>query len=166
MCVWCAWERCDGDLVFFFSNSHSRHVWCRRCFWPRGVVRSLVAARDFFFTFSLSCAAFSISLWFLCVHMRQTDARWTTSLHFSVNAFFARATALAFLFFDFRAADCARREREKTSCGSSERDILQSAGSTFVNCFFIFYTGIPSEAKNFPSTTRVDELCSGLLKQN
>lgn len=93
-----------GIWFSFFSNSHSRHVWCRRCFWPRGVVRSLVAAPIFsslsHFRARLSAFLFGFSV---C-----TCGRRTTSLHFSVNAFFARATALAFLFFDFRAAQTAR----------------------------------------------------------
>jgi hypothetical protein len=67
--------------------------------------------------------------------------------------------------FNFPFSDCETRTRETQRRVERERH-LQSTGSTFVNCFFIFYTGISSEAKNFPRTTQVDELCSALLKQN
>jgi hypothetical protein len=59
--------------------------------------------------------------------------------------------------FNFPFSDCETRTRETERRVERERH-FQSTGSTFVNCFFIFYTGISSEAKNFPSTTQVDEL--------
>jgi hypothetical protein len=68
--------------------------------------------------------------------------------------------------FNFPFSDCETRTREITQQRVERERHLQSTGSTFVNCFFIFYTGISSEAKNFPRTTQVDELCSALLKQN
>jgi hypothetical protein len=127
----------------------------------RPFVASAAAARNFFNTFSLSCVACNISLWFLCASRRPfvPDGLRTTCLHFSVNVFFCVR------IFNFPFSDCETRTRETERRVERERH-LQSTGSTFVNCFFIFYTGILSEAKNFPRTTQVDELCSALLKQN